>query len=340
MTKAAIFGCSGLSLNEEERGFFRDTAPWGFILFARNIDNPDQVSALCKDLRESVGRDAPILIDQEGGRVARLRAPHWREWSPALTLAEAAELSEAERCAALSLRYEIIGRELRACGIDVDCAPLLDVPAPEGHDVIGDRALGYDAESIALRARAVYDGLLRAGVLPVVKHVPGHGRAAVDSHKSLPVVDASLDDLRAVDFAPFAAFADAPLAMTAHVVYSALDSERCATVSPTVIALIRDELGMDGLLMTDDLSMHALQGDFADRTRDSLAAGCDVVLHCNGDMGEMRAIAAALPELTGDALRRANHAESLRSPTGSTVELDALDKRYATLVERVGALHA
>jgi beta-N-acetylhexosaminidase len=340
MTKAAIFGCSGLSLNEEERGFFRETAPWGFILFARNIDNPDQVSALCDDLRESVGRDAPILIDQEGGRVARLRPPHWREWSPALTLAEATELGEAERCAALSLRYEIIGRELRACGIDVDCAPLLDVPAPEGHDVIGDRALGHNAESITLRARAVYDGLLRAGVLPVVKHVPGHGRAAVDSHKALPIVDASLDDLRSVDFAPFAAFADAPLAMTAHVVYSAIDSERCATVSPTVIALIRDELGMDGLLMTDDLSMHALKGDFADRTRDSLAAGCDVILHCNGDMDEMRAIAVALPELTGDALRRAQHAEALRSQADTTVQLDALDKRYATLVERVGALHA
>jgi len=340
MTKAAIFGCSGLSLSEEERGFFRETAPWGFILFARNIDNPDQVSALCDDLRESVGRDAPILIDQEGGRVARLRAPHWREWSPALTLAEASELGEAERCAALSLRYEIIGRELRASGIDVDCAPLLDVPAPEGHDVIGDRALGADPESVTRRARAVYDGLLRAGVLPVVKHVPGHGRAAVDSHKSLPVVDASLDDLRAVDFAPFAAFADAPLAMTAHVVYSALDSERCATVSPTVITLIRDELGMDSLLMTDDLSMHALEGDFADRTRDSLAAGCDVVLHCNGEMAEMQAIASALPELTGDALRRAERAEALRSEADAAVQLEALDKRYAALVERVGALHA
>jgi beta-N-acetylhexosaminidase len=340
MTTAAIFGCSGANLTDEERGFFRETAPWGFILFARNIENPDQVSALCDDLRESVGRDAPILIDQEGGRVARLRAPHWREWSPALTLAEATELGEAERCAALSLRYEIIGRELRACGIDVDCAPLLDVPAPEGHDVIGDRALGNDAESVTRRARSVYDGLLRAGVLPVVKHVPGHGRAAVDSHKSLPVVDASLADLRDVDFAPFAAFADAPLAMTAHVVYSALDSERCATVSPTVISLIRDELGMDSLLMTDDLSMHALQGDFADRTRDSLAAGCDVVLHCNGEMPEMTAIAAALPTLGGDALRRAERAEALRHAADDTVQLDALDKRYAALVERVGALHA
>ncbi len=340
MTKAAIFGCSGLSLTDEERGFFREIAPWGFILFARNIDNPDQVATLCDDLRESVGRNAPILIDQEGGRVARLRAPHWREWSPALTLAEANELSEAERCTALSLRYEIIGRELRASGIDVDCAPLLDVPAPEGHDVIGDRALGDNPETVTRRARAVFDGLLRAGVLPVVKHVPGHGRAAVDSHKSLPVVDASLEDLRGVDFAPFAAFADAPLAMTAHVVYSVLDSERCATVSPTVIALIRDELGMDGLLMTDDLSMHALQGDFADRTRDSLAAGCDVVLHCNGEMAEMQAIASALPELGGDALRRALHAEALRNGADTSEHLDCLDKRYATLVERVGTIHA
>ena len=340
MTTAAIFGCSGFGLTEEERGFFRESAPWGFILFARNVDTPDQVSALCRDLRESVGRDAPILIDQEGGRVARLRPPHWRAWAPALDLAEAPNLTEAERCAALSLRYEIIGRELRASGIDVDCAPLLDVPAPEGHDVIGDRALGADVESITRRARAVYDGLLRAGVLPVVKHVPGHGRAAVDSHKTLPVVDASLADLRAVDFAPFAAFADAPLAMTAHVVYSAIDRERCATVSPTVITLIRDELGMDSLLMTDDLSMHALEGDFADRTRDSLAAGCDVVLHCNGDMAEMQAIAVALPELAGDALRRAERAEALRTQAESAVQLEALDKRYAALVEGIEALHA
>lgn len=340
MTSAAIFGCSGQTLTDEERGFFRETAPWGFILFARNVDTPDQVAALCDDLRESVGRDAPILIDQEGGRVARLRAPHWREWSPALTLAEATELGEAERCAALSLRYEIIGRELRASGIDVDCAPLLDVPAPEGHDVIGDRALGGDAESVTRRARAVYDGLLRAGVLPVVKHVPGHGRAAVDSHKTLPVVDASLTDLRAVDFAPFAAFADAPLAMTAHVVYSALDNERCATLSEVVVALIRDELGMDSLLMTDDLSMHALEGSFASRTRDSLAAGCDIVLHCNGEMAEMQEVASALPALASDAKRRAERAEALRSDASDTVQLEALDKRYAALVERAGALHA
>lgn len=337
MTKAAIFGCSGPGLSDRERGFFREAAPWGFILFARNIENPDQVSALCDDLRESVGRDAPILIDQEGGRVARLRAPHWREWSPALNLAEASALGEAERCAALSLRYEIIGRELRASGIDVDCAPLLDVPAPEGHDVIGDRALGHDAASVTRRARAVYDGLLRAGVLPVIKHVPGHGRAAVDSHKSLPVVDAPLDLLRSVDFAPFAAFADAPLAMTAHVVYSAIDPDRCATVSPTVIDLIRGELGLDGLLMTDDLSMQALAGDFGQRTRDSLAAGCDVILHCNGEMDEMTAIAADLPALSGDALRRAQHAEALRGGIDDTVELEALDRRFEALVE---PLHA
>ena len=340
MTKAAIFGCSGANLTDKERGFFRESAPWGFILFARNIETPEQVSALCGDLRESVGRDAPILIDQEGGRVARLRAPHWREWSPALTLAEASELDEEQRCAALALRYEIIGRELRASGIDVDCAPLLDVPSPEGHDVIGDRALGNDPESITRRARAVFDGLMRAGVLPVVKHVPGHGRAAVDSHKALPVVDAALEDLQAIDFAPFAAFADAPLAMTAHVVYSALDADRCATVSPTVISLIRDELGMDSLLMTDDLSMHALQGDFAQRTRDSLAAGCDVILHCNGDMDEMQSIATALSKLEGDAHRRAERAEALRSKADDTVQLEELDKRYANLVERVEALHA
>ncbi len=340
MAKAAIFGCSAMRLSNQERSFFRDVAPWGFILFARNISEPDQVSDLCNDLREAAGHNAPVLIDQEGGRVARLRGPHWREWPPVLELAEAPGLNEAERCEALSLRYEIIGRELRACGIDVNCAPLLDVPLPGGHDVIGDRALGSDPETVSNRARAVFDGLLRAGVLPVVKHVPGHGRAMVDSHLSLPVVDACLGDLQSTDFPPFAAFADAPLAMTAHVVYSAIDAGRCATLSPDVIAFIRNGLGVDGLLMTDDLSMKALSGDFADRTRASLVAGCDVVLHCNGDFSEMREIASVLPELSGDALRRADYAESLRRTTAPPVDLDSLDKRYASLMERAGVPHA
>ena len=326
-------------MTARERDFFRDCAPWGFILFARNVEAPDQVRALCADLRDAVGREAPILIDQEGGRVARLKPPHWRGWTAAMDLAEAPHLSEFARCEALALRYEIIGRELADLGIDVNCAPLLDVPNPGGHDIIGDRALGRDAETVTRRAQAVYDGLLQAGVLPVVKHVPGHGRASVDSHHDLPVVDAPLEVLRAVDFAPFQAFAGAPLAMTAHVVYTAIDPERCATLSPKAIALIRDELGMDGLLMTDDLSMRALSGDFASRVRDSLAAGCDLVLHCNGDWNEMAAVADAVPALTGDALRRAARAEAMRGGALDT-PLKDLDRRLAALTEPIGMAHA
>lgn len=339
MTSAVIFGCEGQSLSAQEREFFRDSAPWGFILFARNVDTPQQVSALCAELRASVGRDAPILIDQEGGRVARLKPPHWRGWTPALDLAETPDLSEDDRCRALALRYEIIGRELREAGIDVNCAPLLDVPAPDGHEIIGDRALGREPASVIRRGRAVYDGLLRAGVLPVVKHVPGHGRAVADSHLALPVVETPLATLRETDFAPFAAFADAPLAMTAHVVYAAIDPDRCATLSPEVIDMIREELGMDSLLMTDDLSMQALEGGFAERARRSIAAGCDVVLHCNGDMDEMRAIAGAVPELAGDGLRRATRAEALRDAE-SDAPLAELDRRYAALTEAVGMAHA
>lgn len=339
MTTAAIFGCEGQALTERERSFFRESAPWGFILFARNIDTPEQVTALCAELRDTVGRSAPILIDQEGGRVARLKPPHWRGWSPALEQAEDPRLAEDDRCKALALRYEIIGRELMAAGIDTNCAPLLDVPAADGHEIIGDRALGRDAATVTRRARAVYDGLLRAGVLPVVKHVPGHGRAVADSHLELPVVDTPLAELRRVDFAPFAAFADAPLAMTAHVIYTALDADRCATLSPDVIETIREELGMDSLLMTDDLSMHALTGDFAERTRASLAAGCDVVLHCNGDMDEMTAVAAAVPVLAGEALRRASRAEAMRGAADDTA-LDALDRDFAALTDGVGMAHA
>lgn len=339
MTSASIFGCEGHSLTARERDFFRESAPWGFILFARNIDTPQQVAALCAELRETVGRTAPILIDQEGGRVARLKPPHWRGWTPALDLAENPDLPEDDRCKALALRYEIIGRELAAVGVDVNCAPLLDVPAPDGHEIIGDRALGKDAASVTRRARAVYDGLLNAGVLPVVKHVPGHGRAMADSHLTLPVVDTPLAELRRTDFTPFVAFGDAPLAMTAHVVYTALDPDRCATLSPEVIDLIREELGMDSLLMTDDLSMKALEGDFAERTRASLAAGCDVVLHCNGDIGEMEAVAGAVSALAGEALRRAGRAEAMRGAS-ATASLDDLDHQFAALTETVGLAHA
>ena len=333
MTAAAIFGCAGTVLSDEERAFFGTVDPWGFILFARNVESPDQVRALTAALRESVGRDAPVLVDQEGGRVARLRPPLWRGWSPALDTAAAASLDEAERCEALRLRYRMIGAELAGVGIDVNCAPLLDIPVSGSHDIIGDRALGRAADEVIGRARAVHDGLLDAGVLPVVKHVPGHGRAVADSHEALPRVDAPLDALEATDFRPFAAFADAPLAMTAHIVYEALDPERCATLSPTVIGHIRERLGMTGLLMTDDLSMKALDGDFATRTTRALDAGCDLVLHCNGDMGEMAAIAGAIRPLSPEAATRSERALALRGGTAP----DAADaERYAALAIKGG----
>ena len=337
MPAAAIFGCAGTALSGEEGAFFREIDPWGFILFARNVDTPAQVRALTGALRESVGRDAPILIDQEGGRVARLKPPHWRGWPAALDTAAADALDEGERCEALRLRYRLIGAELAAVGIDVNCAPLLDIPVPGSHDIIGDRALGHTVEDMTRRGRAVRDGLLDAGLLPVVKHVPGHGRAAADSHLSLPRVETPLPTLEETDFRPFAALADAPLAMTAHIVYDALDPETCATLSPTVIGYIRETLGMTGLLMTDDLSMQALSGDFGDRTTRALDAGCDLVLHCNGDMDEMEAVAEAVRPLSPESARRSERALALRG----TAQADPADaERYAALADKGGFLHA
>lgn len=339
MAQPAIFGCEGPQLTDGERRFFRESDPWGFILFARNIDTPETVRALVSDLREAVGRNAPILIDQEGGRVARLRPPHWRGWAPAAALAEAEGLNEAERVEALRLRYRLIGAELAGLGIDVNCAPLLDLPQLGAHDIIGDRAMGRAVDTVISRARAVHDGLLQAGILPIIKHLPGHGRAMVDSHEALPVVETSLDDLTKTDFATFAAFTNAPLAMTAHVVFTALDSENCATMSPVVMGYIRDVIGIESLIMTDDLSMKALGGSFADRTRDALAAGCDLILHCNGDMAEMTAIAPAMSPFTPEAAARADHALGMRGHAGDD-EPSVLAERYAQLAAKAGVRDA
>lgn len=304
MPAASIFGCSGLTLTDEERRFFEAVNPLGFILFARNVDNPAQVKALVESLRASVGRaDAPVLIDQEGGRVQRLRPPHWRKAPPGEPFAALAARDLAAARHALRLNFRLIGRELAALGIDVDCAPVLDVPVQGAHDVIGDRAYGRHAAQVSDLAGEVIEGLLDEGVLPVIKHIPGHGRAMVDSHLALPVVDASLAELETQDFPPFHAFRHAPWAMTAHVVYTALDAGAPATTSKRVIdRVIRGAIGFDGLLISDDLSMKALGGSFEERTSASLTAGCDVVLHCNGDMTEMRAIASQLRPLT-DAAR-------------------------------------
>lgn len=303
---AAILGCGGLTLGDDERRFFETVNPLGFILFARNVDTPDQVRALVRSLRDCVGRaDAPVLIDQEGGRVQRLRPPHWRKAPAGQPFAKLAErdLDLARR--ALRLNYRLIGRELAELGIDVDCAPVLDVPVPGAHDVIGDRAFGHTPDLVAELGRAVCDGLLDEGVLPVVKHIPGHGRSLVDSHLDLPVVEASRAQLEAQDFPPFRALADAPWAMTAHVVYKAIDDRAPATASVRVIEeIIRGIIGFRGVLVSDDLSMKALGGGFAERTRAALDAGCDLVLHCNGDMAEMQAVASALRPLTDTARER------------------------------------
>lgn len=322
--RAVILGCAGLSLTPDEKRFFAEAEPWGFILFARNIYTPAQLSALTSELRTTVGRDAPILVDQEGGRVARLAAPHWQTWDPVRDLGDDAT-DEMAVMKALRLRYLIIALELRAVGIDIDCVPLLDVPQPNAHPIIGNRALGWSPAEIALRGREAAAALLEGGVLPVIKHLPGHGRALHDSHVELPRVTAPLADLRKTDFVPFLAMRDAVLGMTAHVTYDAIDPHTCATLSPMAIRLIREELGFDGLLMTDDLSMQALSGPMGARAALALSAGCDVILHCNGEMAEMEAILAETPELQGDAQRRATRALAARQtpPVADIADLRA-----------------
>jgi beta-N-acetylhexosaminidase len=310
---AAIFGCAGPVLTDAEKAFFAETDPLGFILFARNIETPDQVRALVLSLREAVGREAPVLIDQEGGRVQRLRPPHWRTRPPMAKFGALAarDLPLARRAARLNAH--LIAAELRSLGIDVDCAPLLDVPIEGAHNVIGDRAFGGDPVLIADLGRAVMDGLLDGGVMPIVKHIPGHGRAMVDSHKALPIVTASRAELERSDFLPFRSLRDAPWAMTAHVIYDAYDDRRPATLSPVVVKeVIRGLIGCEAVLLSDDLSMHALSGSFEDRARDSLQAGCDVVLHCNGDMDEMKGVAAGSRPLDDAAQMRLAEAEEKR----------------------------
>ena len=316
---AFISGCAGYSLSAGEAAFFRDRNPWGLILFKRNCDTPHQLKALTAAFRSAVGRsNAPVFIDQEGGRVQRLGPPSdvWRKYPPARSYGE---LYERDPLAALRAARHVgrlMAEDLIAAGITANCLPVLDVPHPGGHDVIGDRAYSDGGERIMVLARAHAAGFMDGGVLPVIKHIPGHGRATADSHLALPVVDAAADELRAVDFAPFAAFADAPMAMTAHVIFTAFDAENPATLSPTIVRqVIRQQIGFGGLLMTDDLSMNALSGGFAEKTERALAAGCDIVLHCNGIMGEMEQVAKAAGALHGKALRRAKMAlKSARKP--------------------------
>jgi beta-N-acetylhexosaminidase len=306
---AILFGCAGETLSADERAFFAEANPLGFILFQRNCREPVQVRALVADFRDCVGRaDAPVLIDQEGGRVARLKPPHWRRYPAA---AQLAARPDAE--AAVRLGARLIADDLAALGVTVDCLPVLDLPTAGADNVIGDRAYGGDPALAARLGRAACDGLLEGGVLPTVKHIPGHGRATVDSHQALPVVDADRALLAATDFAPFRALADMPWAMTAHVVYSAVDARRPATCSPAVIGgVIRGELGFDGMLVSDDVNMNALAGGIGERVAAALAAGCDAVLHCSGRLGEMCEAAQAAAPLSPAAMARIARGEALR----------------------------
>ncbi|SHG33025.1 glycoside hydrolase family 3 N-terminal domain-containing protein [Cognatishimia maritima] len=315
---ATILGCAGLSLTPDEVQFFAEARPFGFILFSRNIDTADQIRALCVELRTAVGHDAPILIDQEGGRVQRLRPPLAQDWVPPLDQITKAGASAAR---SMYLRSRIQAHELRGLGIDSNCAPLVDVATDSTHPFLKNRCYGFDAQSVAAFGRAVADGLLDGGVLPVLKHIPGHGRAQVDSHLDLPTVSASREDLE-TDFAPFKALNDLTLGMTAHLVYEALDPLP-ATISETMMTLIRDDIGFDGLIMTDDISMEALSGAVADRSAASIAAGCDVVLHCNGDFAEMQDVVAASGIMTEAAQNRAERALAARQ-TPQPVDIDAL----------------
>lgn len=304
--KAAIFGCAGPALTADERAFFRDADPLGFILFARNVETPEQARRLTEDLRSCVARaEAPVLIDQEGGRVARLKPPHWRKAPPARLLGELYARDPERGLEATALNSRLLAADVASIGCDVDCLPVLDIGFPETHAAIGDRAYSGRPEPVAALGRAAAEGLMAEGVMPVIKHMPGHGRATVDSHESLPRVAAARDLLERTDFVPFKLLSDLPWGMTAHVLYEAIDPAAALTVSAWGVRdVVRGHIGFDGLLLSDDLSMQALGGTLGERATRSLAAGCDIALHCNGGMEEMKQVAAYSGAMTAAAIRR------------------------------------
>jgi beta-N-acetylhexosaminidase len=336
LPRSLVLGCAGERLNADERRLFADIDPVGFVLFRRNCKDPDQVRALVVEMRDAVGRaDAPVLIDQEGGRVARLQPPHWRKY-PAAAQIGALPDPLAEEAARLGAR--LIADDLAALGIDVDALPVLDLPAAGADPVIGDRAYDSDPARVARLGRAACEGLLQGGVLPIVKHIPGHGRSQVDSHRDLPRVDTSREELAKTDFAPFRTLAAMPWAMTAHIVYTAIDPDMPATFSPIIIdGVIRRDIGFDGVLISDDISMGALQGCLAERTRRALAAGCDLALHCNGVLAEMEEVADAASPLTAAAQARLARAEALRRNSVQPFDRAAAEARFAKLLEETGA---
>jgi beta-N-acetylhexosaminidase len=313
--RALITGVAGPALTGEERQFLKEAEPWGLIVFKRNVADPPSLRRLIDDFRGLVGRQAPVLVDQEGGRVQRLGPPHWPSYPPGAAYGALYDRHPETGLAAARLGARLIAADLAALGIDVDCAPIADVPVPGADRIIGDRAYGATAETVAAIAGAFAAGLMEGGVLPVLKHMPGHGRATADSHEKLPVVATDRATLELTDFAAFRPLAGLPLGMTAHVVFSAIDPVAPATTSVTIVQhVIRDSIGFSGLLMSDDVSMGALSGSLGERTKAAIAAGCDMILHCNGKMDEMVAVAGAAPQLAGDAARRATAALALRKP--------------------------
>jgi beta-N-acetylhexosaminidase len=332
MSTAMILGCAGPELGADEAAFFADADPWGFILFRRNVQSPEQVRRLTDALRTAVGWEAPVLIDQEGGRVQRMGPPHWQKYPPGEAYLKATNDPLAARELA-RLGARLMAHDLKAVGVNVDCLPVLDVPVPGSHDIIGDRAYARDPATVAQLGRAAAEGLLAGGVLPVIKHMPGHGRAFADSHKELPTVHADFDTLDAWDFAPFKALSDMPIAMSAHVVFTAIDRKRPATTSKKAVKLMREHLGFQGLLLSDDLVMNALAGTLTERAEAALKAGCDAVVHWNGDMAEMKQVAAGVGKLKGKAAKRAAAALARIVHTPEPLDEREARSRFAAMLD-------
>ena len=340
--KAFISGCAGTTLTDDERAFFADERPWGLILFGRNVESPQQIADLCSDFRRIVRDDRrPVLIDQEGGRVQRIKPPLAPNYPTNAKIAEGYGVRPDAVRRAVYVLSRLHAFDLARVGVDVNCLPVLDVPAPGADPVIGSRAYGRKPDMVAELGREACLGLLDGGALPVIKHMPGHGRADVDSHRELPRVTAPLADLATRDFVPFARLSDMPLGMTAHVVFDAIDPLRPATLSGSVVSeVIRGAIGFDGLLMTDDMSMHALSGPFEERTRMVFAAGVDIALHCNGVFEEMRAVASATPELTGRSAERSDRALAMRGKPNASEEAALRDEFEELTGHSVGSVAA